>query len=459
MLSLIIMELRASSTNYKRASSKYNNVYLLKNCFAAGFSLFYIGVEISSILYMESQMFIRQNPALARFVYIATMMSCLTLGSMTVRPLSKKLGRRHLLMAGLVCILTGNLIIIIDSPISFFIAKIVACYGGGICSATAPIYIKEMSPVAIGLRTGGVMPFSFVLGLAIAVSFATLDTTHFDGILWWQIQYIVISCICFIHLLIIMFLIPDTPHWYYENSDQIQGDNVVRSWFKDTEDVIMNKAYVKDEAQTKMQSGRLLVVSSFVSFIMATCGINYSFFFDDNYISKAIHLEKAREKLMLMMGGVFVIIVCSIFSNRIRRKLAIVVGLVSMGLFQIIAGALIQYNINNLADGFILFMILASFEIGIGTFYWIYLPELLKVRRISLGISVYWGIEVVMSGIYYLKHYYFTTSIVYYAHGVLNVILAAILHFIGIETLGRGWRAIEEISDDHSSEEDIYESY
>lgn len=446
------------------SSHSFNNTYLLKNCFAAGFSLFYIGFEIAAILYMEGRMFLKSNPNLSRFVYIGSMMACLTLGSLSVNPLSLKLGRRHLLILGIGCVLAGSALvrhnkIIINDQFSFFTAKLTISYGGGIGSATAPIYsnlhtVKEMSPREMGLKIGGVMPFSFVLGITVAVALGTVELSQ---PYWWEVEYALIAAVCVVHLVVLIFFIPDTPHWYYENDQAQAGNSVVRMCYRDPLSVISNKAYVKEEAATEISSYKSLAVSAsnfytVVSFAMATCGINFSFFFGNNNMSEAIHLENASVKLILMSAGFALIIVTSCLTNRnnyagIPRKFAIVVGLGSMGVFQIIGGALLQNDIEGYIAGIVMFMILFTFEAGIGTFYWIYLPELLKVRRISLAISVYWGVEVVMCFLYYLQNYYFPVYSVYYAHGALNLLLTGVLQVIGIETLGHNWQELAESFD------------
>jgi hypothetical protein len=125
--------------------TKFNYLYLMKNCLAAAFTLYYLGLEIGSILHMKSQMILRNNPELSVFLYISTIFVSLTLGSLSVRPLTPTLGRRHLLVLSISCVLSGSLIvssrqIMIGNPVSFFIAKIATCYGCGVGSATAPIF-------------------------------------------------------------------------------------------------------------------------------------------------------------------------------------------------------------------------------------------------------------------------------------------------------------------------------
>lgn len=326
--------------------------------------------------------------------------------------------------------------------------------------------VKESSPRELGLKMGGVMPLSFTLGLVFSVLFGTLRADSLSILQWWNIMYIVVASISLIHLVSLIFFVPDTPHWYYENLEIIKGDEVVRNWYIDTTDVIRNKAYVKDEASTKIWSHRSLAVSAsnsqaVVSFAMATCGINFSFFFENNHMSSTVHMDSTSIKLVLMSFGLCLIIATSCLSNsdlylEIPRKAAIVFGMTSMGVFQIVGGALIQCEISGYFYVIVMLMILISFEAGLGTFYWIYIPELIRVRRVSLAISVYWGVEVLMSVIYYLKSFYFSNASVYYAHGILNISLAGLLHFKGIETLGLNWKRIAEAHDEDSSSFDMH---
>lgn len=289
------------------------------------------------------------------------------------------------------------------------------------------------------------MPFSFVSGLASAVGFSNVTS---QGMYWWQVQYIFVAIVSLAHLIGVLCFVPDTPHWYYETNQLLQGNRVVRDFYSNPFDVIGTKAFIKQEAMTVMHSRYSLAIGAVVSFTMATCGINYSFFFEENVMTQSTHLADSSLTLILMCVGVCLSLVVSLISNSsshigIPRKLAITVGLVCMGISQTIGGCIIQYKSDSPWSVIVLLLILASFELGLGTFYWLYLPELTKVRRISLSVSVYWGVEVLMSLIYYLKNYYFTTYSLYYAHGLLNILLAVVIHCIGVETLGSSWRKLK----------------
>jgi hypothetical protein len=81
--------------------------------------------------------------------------------------------------------------ILIDSHISFLVAKVLASYGGGLGSVAAPIYsksylVKEMTPPNIDPKFACFVPFALVLGLATAIS--VLRLSELQGIKWWQLQ-------------------------------------------------------------------------------------------------------------------------------------------------------------------------------------------------------------------------------------------------------------------------------
>jgi hypothetical protein len=187
---------------------------------------------------------------------------------------------------------------------------------------------------------------------------------------------------------------------------------------------------------------------------MGSCGVNFSFFFQDDGLSHSSPLNDSSVKLILISAGVCINIVASFFSNSdfnpgIPRKLAIAVGLSCMSVFQCIGGYLLQTHSSSQVSVFVLFMILASFEFGLGTFYWAYLSELLKVQRISLAITALWSTEVLMAFIYYQQSYYFSVCYLYYSHAAFNLLLAPLIYCFGVETLGTNWK---ELSDNFSEE-------
>jgi MFS family permease len=249
--------------------TQYNYCYLARNCFAAGFILFYTGLEIGSILHLRSQMpWQSENPRLSLYLYITLVCVSLSLGSMSAGLLSLKIGRRHLLLLGIGSVLSGSLIvscrqILIDSHTSFLIAKVLASYGGGLGSAAAPIYsksylVKEMTP-NIDLKFACFVPFALVLGLATAISFMRLS--DLQNINWWQLQYIGVAVISFIHFLVIALFFPDTPHWYYETNQPLKGDCVIRQIYADPREVIGTKICIKEESSVLGSSPYCLAVS------------------------------------------------------------------------------------------------------------------------------------------------------------------------------------------------------
>jgi MFS family permease len=131
--------MRSHTTNFQ-LKSEVNNRYLMVVCSIAAFCQFATGYEIGGVNAVYNQF-----DMLFTSLFITSLLIGLCLGSLAVKPLSSRYGRRHLMIVSACVLLAGTALVrtsqnIVNSDIPSFVGRFIDGFGCGIGSTVAPIY-------------------------------------------------------------------------------------------------------------------------------------------------------------------------------------------------------------------------------------------------------------------------------------------------------------------------------
>jgi hypothetical protein len=92
-----------------------------------------------------------------------------------------------------------------------------------------------------------------------------------------------------------------------------------------------------------------------------------------------------------------------------------------------------------------------AFQSSIGTFYWIYIPELLKINDFCYPMVCLWGTQFLISMTFSFSNGPSGGAYFYITFSLASAIFAALIHIFGIETKGVRWTEIARELLDYST--------
>jgi MFS family permease len=224
------------------------------------------------------------------------------IGTFSVKFLSRRSGRRPMLVMSFCVLLiglglvrstqemTGNLVVA-------FIGKFVTSFACGVGSTVAPIYsehysVKEVAPSELSGKLGGLNQVFYTIGLCSAAYFQLISLEDFGGLQGWRLGGIVFSVIVLIDIALFMMVLPDTPHWYFEQGNQDAAKRLIRKIFINPYIVVEQHIQIKEEVRVNPDSnkGILTAMRKHYSVIALSVAIS-SFNFHFNFSSDLLYLS------------------------------------------------------------------------------------------------------------------------------------------------------------------------
>lgn len=272
--------------------SDINSAYLIVLCCIASSAQFTTGYELgkdNSVFYSYSTLFTA--------IFIAMLLLGMTLGSLSVKFLSLHFGRRPLLILSALMSIVGTALVrpiqnIINAVPSTFIARFIDGLACGIGSTVAPIYskaysVKEITPSEVSGKYGGLNQVFLTAGICVSVSLKFLKFADLGGLLWWQLGYMVLIVINLVRIALLYYVLPDSPHWYFEKGKKELAKNVIRRIIDNPAAVVDKKIEIKEEVRVDPDShqGILISISKLYPVIagaVETCGFYFSLTYSIN---------------------------------------------------------------------------------------------------------------------------------------------------------------------------------
>lgn len=270
---------------------------------------------------------------------------------------------------------------------------------------------------------------------------------------WWQLAYIVLIVLTLIHISCLIFFIPDSPHSYIERGKTRLAKATLRK-------VMDHPVHVIDEFSVTRMSVRIdpestqgikiaLCKSKAVcAGALSTCGYDYSVNYSITlYINDSKLVAVAIGSALLASTVILNLIVLHFSESEghagMYRKLVFVVGLCLLGVINLIHALIkVAGSETDVSHITLIFLFFCVYQCTVGPFYWIYLPEVLKIKDICYPMAFMWGIQCVTAITFTFKYRHGADESYYFVFGSFSLIMACLIHRYAIETKARPWNII-----------------
>mmetsp|Transcript_572 Transcript_572/g.880 ORF Transcript_572/g.880 Transcript_572/m.880 type:complete len:453 (+) Transcript_572:2751-4109(+) len=429
--------MRFSTTNIQ-LTSDVNNLYLLLVCSIAASAQFATGYELGSVnavYYQYSRIFTS--------MFICILLAGLCIGSLIVKYLSPRFGRRMLLIVSSAILLIGTSVNIINSDETTFIARFIDGVACGIGTTVAPIYIKEITPSEVSGKFGGLNQVFFTAGICAAASMQLLKYQELNGLFWWQVGYIILISLIIIHVTLLITVLPDSPHWHFDKGNKEKAKDIIRKIFKNPFVVVDKKIEIKEEVRVDPESNQGIYITLIIAVASATCGFDFALNFSITLYVTDSTATAIIFAFSLLLTTILLSFIVIIFSDRFYRKAVFVAGFGCLSVISFIHGILKLGKADTDASHIVLVtLFFCVFQSTIGPFFWIYIPEVLKIKDICYPMACLWFAQLVCALFYNFKHKPHADEIFYMLFGSFSLISALLISKFAIETKGVPWTVV-----------------
>lgn len=161
-------------------------------------------------------------------LYIITLLLGLSIGSFSVKYLNNHFGRRALMIISAGVLLVGTALVasmqnVVDGIYTTIAARFIDGCACGIGSTVAPIYsndytVNEIATSELSGKFGALNQVFMTLGICTA---SITQLLHFEDLMlnWWQVAYLIFIGLVLLHISMLVFVAPDSPHSCIERGD------------------------------------------------------------------------------------------------------------------------------------------------------------------------------------------------------------------------------------------------
>lgn len=370
------------------------------------------------------------------------------IGSLIFGELIPKYGLYNLIRLYDCMAIVGSLLSIIPYTVFFGAGRLILgiTIGGFIC--TTPLYVKELAPHEIRGKVGSLFQLEITLGIILSYSFGLFVpiSTSYHGIMsyWWIFLYSFQSLFGLTQYILLTYFYKydvrpmlDINSQASQNQDlAINAEELVTETFIKTSynhtpikfmDLFCNKRHRK-----------MMFLGSFIALLRQFCGINAIFLFSTILFNMMGNTEMTS-RLMTLSMGVFQFVASFTAMHTVDkfgRKAMMVIGTFGMGLslVSIVVAYRYELGIPLMLASLLLFNV--TFQISLGTVFWVYITEIMIERAIGVVFFLNWFgfITVVFTLPYMLK--LIGIDYTYYLYAGFNFVSGIILMIFMIETKG-----------------------
>lgn len=130
----------------------------------------------------------------------------------------------------------------------------------------------------------------------------------------------------------------------------------------------------------------------------------------------------------------------------LRRKLVFVVGLCLLGAINFIHGTVkVVDSETDTTHITLVYLFFCVYQSTIGPFYWVYIPEVLKIKDINYPMACLWGVQFITAITFTFKSHGQGDTAFYYIFSIFCLISAALIQKFAVETQGRPWASISPL--------------
>eukprot|EP00834_Sanchytrium_tribonematis_P006616 NODE_504_length_6695_cov_1.218163.p2 type:complete len:443 gc:universal NODE_504_length_6695_cov_1.218163:1530-202(-) len=315
-------------------------------------------------------------------------------------------GRRAQLMISGLFIMLGSIFMVSSSYLSLLIiGRFIVGVWGGLALFNTPVYISEISPIAMRGILGTFSQFAINIGIFIA-SLIGYCTTEWRLIVGFPI------ITGFLQVFFVYFA-PESPKYLFMKSvdNQEASESILKGLRPKNIDVaeemdgwkqhdsneasITFKQFINDRMYSKLLLGLALAHSS-----IQLSGINIVFFYSVSILQSLFGSQALFWSLMIAVYNIFTTFLSSVFIERVGRKKLMLTSLAWVTLSQL--GLMLSLYFQSPVLAFLFFIsIVTGFSLGLCVVPYILIGELFDGSTVDYanGVAnpVNWGCNFIVS--------------------------------------------------------------
>jgi SP family xylose:H+ symportor-like MFS transporter len=353
----------------------------------------------------------------------------------------------------------------VDALLPFMAYRIIGGIGVGMVSMVSPLYIAEISPPALRGRTVSLQQVAIVIGINLA-QFGNWVIAARGNEAWtltvgWRYMLLseVIPAALFVVLL--LFVVPDTPRWLVQQGRQAQALGVLKRLFSD-DDARQTLAEISDSLVEKTRPlghygwGVIFVGLALAAFQLLV-GINAVLYYAPQMFKNMGSSNDTALLQTVVVGVTNVAFTFVAFAtiDKLGRKPLLIIGSVVMTVTMTALGCMFNAHALGVWALIAVLVYIAGFAMSWGPVVWVLLAEIfpnsIKSKAMAIGIGVEWLSNLlvawsfdVMDGSSYLNAA-FNHAFAYWLYGAMSLLSGLfVLKFVP-ETKGRRLEHIETL--------------
>jgi sugar porter (SP) family MFS transporter len=406
-------------------------------------------------------LFIQQDFALSgtlEEVVISSVLLGAVIGAAVGGPLADGMGRRRALILTAVIFALGAVGTALAPDVAWLIAgRVIVGAAIGAASFTAPLYISEVSPVAIRGRLVSLNQIALTAGIVVSY----LVDYALSGARGWRWMF-GLAAIPAVALGVGMLFVPESPRWLISRALPEKAHAVLQR-IRGTADVdgelteIRTSVDQQSGGWTELLSPLVrpaLIVGIGLAIFQQVTGINTVIYYAPTIFQFAGFTSASVAILATVGVGVVnlaMTVVAMLLLDRVGRRPLLLVGLAGMVLSLGVLGLAfavpaLQANLGWIAVGSLMAYV-GSFAIGLGPVFWLLISEIypLKIRGLAMSVATVanWGMNLLVALTFLTLIQLMGRPATFWLYGVVGVGAWIFAYRLVPETKGRTLEDIE----------------
>jgi SP family galactose:H+ symporter-like MFS transporter len=406
-------------------------------------------------------LFIQQDFALSgtlEEVVISSVLLGAVIGAAVGGPLADGMGRRRALILTAVIFALGAVGTALAPDVAWLIAgRVIVGAAIGAASFTAPLYISEVSPVAIRGRLVSLNQIALTAGIVVSY----LVDYALSGARGWRWMF-GLAAIPAVALGVGMLFVPESPRWLISRAlpekahavlQRIRGSADVDGELTEIRTSVDQQSGGWTELLSPLVRPALIVGIGLAIFQQVT-GINTVIYYAPTIFQFAGFTSASVAILATVGVGVVnlaMTVVAMLLLDRVGRRPLLLVGLAGMVLSLGVLGLAfavpnLKANLGWIAVGSLMAYV-ASFAIGLGPVFWLLISEIypLKIRGLAMSVATVanWGMNLLVALTFLTLIQLMGRPATFWLYGVVGVGAWIFAYRLVPETKGRTLEDIE----------------
>ncbi|MGA2443239.1 MAG: sugar porter family MFS transporter [Tepidisphaeraceae bacterium] len=441
----------------KTQTDRKHFVYLAAAISALGGMLFGydIGVISGAILFIKKQFSL--SSGMEEIVVSSVLLGCLV-GALVGGFLADLYGRRRLLLStAVVFILSAVGAALAPGTSWLIVARFFAGTAIGVASFVAPLYISEVSPVAIRGKLVSLNQLAITCGIVISYA---IDYAFAGSQAWrWMFAFAVIPAAAFG---IGLMFIPNSPRWLVGRGHMDQARTVMKR-LRAPELVEGELSEIqRSAAQQKGHWSELfspylrvaMIVGVGLAIAQQITGINTIIYYGPT-IFKFAGMSSSSVAILASVGVGVINVVMTVVSlqliDRIGRRPLLLISLAGMTLSLFVLG--LAFSLPQLTSSLgviavvVVMTYVGSFAVGMGPIFWLLISEMyplrIRGRAMSVATVANWGANLIVALTFLTLTQVLGKAATFWLYGAISVGTWIFSFFLVPETKGKSLEQIE----------------